>query len=938
MMLLRKNALIMIAILMVSWALWGQADIMQQPLPTDPSLVTGQFANGLKYIIKVNNKPEKRVAFRLMVDAGSVLEDDDQQGLAHFTEHMAFNGTQNMSREELIKYLNSIGMGFAGGLNAFTSFDQTVYNLSAPTDNQESLRKAFTILSDWAYQVSLRDKELESERGIIIEEWRRGQGAEERIRDKTNKVIFAGSRYADRNPIGKYDVLSTFTPDKIKRFYTDWYRPDLQTVLIVGDVDPSQMIAMLKEFFEPIPKRDNPRERVIYPVPSHVEPRTVIATDKEASNTSIQISWKHDPTPQKNLIGYRNSLCTDLFQDMLGNRLEELSKQSDPPFSYAYNYSYPMTKSKELYLMAAYMPEAKIKVALTALVTEAERAKLHGFTAGELARSKQNILRRAETAMTEKDNQLSESLIWRYVSQIMNDGAMMSPEQNYQIMGALFDTISLDDVNAVTQQLVTDQNMVLSVSGPEKEGFVYPTESELLAVVKSIDSSNITPYDDKIVSEPFLSAIPKPGKIKKTKVYKASGIKSWKLSNGITVYLKNTDFKKDEVYFSASSSGGFSLYPPTDVLAAKEAGSIIADAGFGDFDNTTIEKMLAGQVVRVNPNIGVYSEDLQGMFSPKNMETAFQMIYQYAKAPRFSKDSFDSYVTRQKAFLENKQNSPDQVFIDSLVVFIYDNNPYFAPETTKTWDQVSLDRVMEIYQERYSNFGDFNFFFVGNFDEQELKKMCLTYLANLPAKKSKESAQDIGFETIKGKHERTFNLGKDPKSMVYFVIGGDMKYSNREVEDLDAFCMLLNERLREKIREEMSGVYNIYASPNTANFPREEYAIMIMMECSPERSAELTAAVVAILDSTKTGTVSEEEASFVRTTMLKNLDQSIITNRFWLNNISQNVAKELPIDDFLNYQSWYQNISTESLAKTAAKYLNHNTNLIQVTKLPIPSQ
>ncbi len=935
MMFSKKHALIMIAILMVSWALWGQANVMQQPLPTDPSLVTGQFANGLKYIIKVNHKPENRVAFRLMVDAGSVLEDEDQQGLAHFTEHMAFNGSKNMSREELIKYLNSIGMGFAGGLNAFTSFDQTVYNLSSPTDNPEQLRKAFTILSDWASQIAFYDKELASERGVIIEEWRGGQGADERIRDKTNNVIFAGSRYAERNPIGKYEVISTFTPDKIKRFYTDWYRPDLQTVLIVGDVDPTQMVTLLKEFFEPIPKRDNPRERTIYPVPSHVEPRCVIATDKEASSTSIQLSWKHDPVPEKNLNQYRNSLCLELFQEMLGNRLDELSKQSDAPYSYAYNYSYPMTKSKDLYMLGAMMPEAKIKIALAAIVTEAERAKLHGFTAGELARAKQNLLRRAETGMTEKDNQLSENLIWRYVMQIMNDSALMSPEQNYQLAGALFDTISLDDVNAVTQAMITDENMVLSLSGPEKEGFVYPTEAELLAVVKAVDPQTITAYEDKTVTEPLLSKIPKPGKIKKTKEFKESGIKAWTLSNGVTVYFKQTDFKKDEVYFNASSRGGFSLYPPTDALAAKEAGAIVAEAGFGNFDNTTIEKMLAGQVVRVNPNISMYSEGLQGMFSPKNMETAFQMIYQYVKAPRFNEDSFTSYVERNKAFLENKKNSPEEVFSDSLVAYVYNNNPYFTAETTQEWDKLSLDRVMEIYRERFSNFSDFNFYFVGNFDEQELKQMCLTYLANLPAKKTKESFRDIGANLILGKHEHTFNLGTDPKSMVYFVTGGDMKFSNRETEDLDAFCMLLNERLREKIREEMSGVYTIYASPNVLKYPHERYAIFIVMQCSPDRVEELSAAVIAILDSTKTGTVTEEEASFVRTTMLKNHEQSIITNRFWLNSISQNVYQEQAIDDFLKYQAWYKDITPESLAKTAAKYLNHDTNLLQVKQLPL---
>lgn len=907
-----------------------------QVLPSDPEIVSGTLANGFKYFIKVNNKPENRVAFRLFVHAGSILEDEDQQGLAHFTEHMAFNGTKNFSRTELRDYLNSIGMGFAGGLNAYTSFDETVYQLSSPTDDPEKLRKAFLILSDWAHQLSFNDAELESERGIIIEEWRGGQGADERLSNQTRKVLFAGSRYAERLPIGTYEVLSTFKPDAIKRFYKDWYRPDLQELVVVGDVDPAQMEAFILQHFGQIPKQTNPRERLQYSVPDHIEPRAVVATDKEASEITLSLSWKHDPISAKTVQDYYRQICADLYLNMLRNRLDEIAQQADPPFSYAYSYTYNMTRSRSIHSLAAVVPEAKMHAALAVLMAEAERVKQHGFSIGELERAKQRILRNAERRVTEKNDQLSDRLIWQYVMQIRNNSPMLSPDQEFQLMSQIFPKITVEEVNAAAIALLTDENLVISLTGPEKKDLLYPSAEELLNIAQISKTAPLSAYQDDILDEPILNPLPKPGKIKKEKNFPKTGIKLWTLSNGIKVYAKQTELKKDEVLLSAFSAGGFSLLAAEDIPAATNLSGILQSSGFGNFDAVKLQKALSGTLVSANLQVDRYRELIGASSSPKDLELMFQMLYQYINAPRQDKVSFDSYIARAKGLLENRLLAPETVFFDSLSSILYSNNPYQAKESVENLLSIKLDRVYEIQRERFADWSDFEFVIVGNFDEAKLKDYCETYLANLPVAKRKqeESFRDVGLRSLSGIFSKKIYIGQDPKSIVFSRITGSSKYSPQEKLRFSAMTILLNERLRERIREERSGVYSIYAYGYLNKYPQDLYDLNIMMECSPERHEELSAEVIVVLNEMKNGDISEEEANFVRTTLQKRYEQDILSNRYWLNNMQENLWNKDDVEIILEYPEFYRSISPTSLKESAKKYLNHEQNYVRITKLP----
>ncbi len=907
------------------------------PLPQDPELVSGQLPNGFKYHIRANNKPENRVAFRLFVHAGSVLEDDDQRGLAHFTEHMLFQGTKNFSRNQLRDYLNSIGMGFAGGLNAYTSLDETVYQLSSPTDKPEQLRTALTILSDWAHQATFPAAELESERGVIIEEWRGGQGSDARLRDQTYAVLMEGSKYAQRMPIGTFEVISTFQREQILRFYNDWYRPDMQELIVVGDINPQEMEALIVEYFGTIPMPEQPRVAPVYQIPGHLEPKAVIATDPEASNLSMSLIWKHEPVVVNDLGSYLENLLNALHQDMLAQRLNEIAEQADTPFSVAYNYKYNVTNSRSVYALSAYSSERKINEALQSLVVETERVKRHGFSQGELDRSKQRILRRLERQMTEQADQLSDRLIWRYVNQVREQTHRMSPTQEYQVASQLMPALSLELINTVAARLITDENLVVTLSGPRKEGLVYPTEAELLATLAQARDFEIEPYQDDVLEEPLMTEIPPKGKITKESKVKGSEIKLWTLSNGIKIYSHKTNFKQDEIMLYARRPGGYSLFPPSDLFNAKYAGNIVQAAGFGSFDQTRLQKALSGTIANVNLNVSLYSETVSASTSPKDMELMFQMIYQYVHAPRKDQSSFESYISRSKAMLENKMLSPEEVFRDSVMAFFFNNHPYYTPDSIEELLNINQERVYEIFQQRFGDFSGFTFVIVGNFDEEQLKTMCETYLANLPTPKKpvKHAYRNVHVAPAKGFREKTIYMGQDQKSTVMARIVGNHKYSNQEKLNLDALMMIANERLRERIREEHSGVYVIAAYSSFSKHPINEYTVNLYMMCSPDRYEELYNESLKVMDELKTGGITAEEAAFVRTTLQRNYEQSILSNRYWVNNLDNNLWLNEDPAFFLKFPELYAKITPSSLQKSARKYLTHDKGILRAVLLPL---
>jgi len=907
------------------------------PLPVDPELIIGKLPNGITYYIKVNHKPEKRAELRLVVNTGSVQEDDDQQGLAHFTEHMAFNGTKHFKKSELVDYLNSIGMGYANGLNAATGQDQTTYQLQVPTDNVEQFRKGFLILSDWANGVSFDADEINKERGVIIEEWRMGQGADERIDAAQRKVIFAGSKYAERLPIGKLEVLQNFTPETIKRFYRDWYRPDLQAVVAVGDFDAATVESYIKEYFGPIPPNPNQRPLGFYEVPDHKEPKVVITQDKEASGTAVQIHWKHELTVTKTVGDYRKALVSNLYTQMLNMRLQELSQKPEPPFSMAFNFNFNMVRSKSSYVMMAIVPETGVTTGLSALLTEAERVKQYGFTQSELERAKQEAQRNAEQMLAEKDKQDSGRLVWRYVGAFAYQTPVMSIEQTVELNRLLYPEISLDDVNEFCRSIVTDSNMVIAVSAPEKEGLKLPSEIELLALVQQVKSQTLSPYVDIVNEEPLFEQELAPGKIVSVKTYKNTGVKQWKLNNGVTVLYKPTDFQNDQILLRAFSPGGTSLYDLDDLYEAREAANIISESGVGAFDDTTLKKKLAGKIVKVEPFIESENEGFNGNSSQRDLETMFQLIYLYATAPRLDNDSFNGWLARQKAWLENSQLSPESVFFDSLSYFMYDNNPRVRTMQAEDLPALNQERVLQIYKERFADFSDFTFIFVGNFEEQQLKEYCLKYLANLPAHGKKEQVKDNGVRFTKGKKTFVMHRGQDPKSIVNLTVCGSAKITGETRAQLRSLTFLADEKLRENIREARSGVYFVGSWGDTDKYPVPTYQVSIYMQCAPERAEELTDAVTATLDSLKAGLFSEKYVQVVKVTSAKRLETDLKDNRWWQNSIYEQAWNGFPIDDLLKNRQLITKLDLPQLQKIAKKYLIHDTNLVKGMLFPAPA-
>ena len=903
------------------------------PLQQDPEVISGTLDNGLKYYIKQNAKPEKRLELRLYINAGSIVEDDDQRGLAHFVEHMAFNGTKNFPRTEMVDYLTSIGMGYHNGLNGGTSYDYTVYEFKLPTDDENKMRKGISILSDIAWQVSFEPSEIERERGVIQEEWRLGQSAQQRIQDQIDKVRFAGSRYAERNPIGTIENIKTFKQESLIRYYQDWYRPDLETVFIVGDCDPQKMESLVKEYFGIIPKRENPRPRLSYPVPDNIEPRAVTVLDKEQPYTMLRSTWKVKTAPVTDLVSLYNEMKQDLFFTMVNSRLQELSQQPDPSFSYAYMYNTNWLQGFNATDCIMIANEGRSEDAFRTLITELARIRQYGYQSAELERAKQIMIRQAEKWVADKPTMDSEDVIWELLNAVMSGDTIISAEFYEQMLKGLINEIALSEVNDIVDDVITSENLTLSLAGTDKPGANYPSQEELLAIYHQAITQELEPWEDITVNEPLLETIPHPGKINKEKVFPKSGIKQWKLSNGVTVYSKKTDFKADEVILVAQSPGGKAKLKPEDYKAAEIMSQYFNVSGFGNFDAPALQKALAGKIVYVYPTISTYYEGWRGSCSPQDLELMFQLLYQYNYAPRFNEEAFSTAVASTRAWIQNRLLEPSNAFFDTLFVLMFNNHPLKRNLHPEELDSITLKQVKDIFQERFGDYTDFTFYVVGNFDEEQLKNYCQTYLANLPVKGRKEKMTDVGIRAFTGKKEIIFNKGTE-RSFVSNVTNNKASISPQNNVQQSALQMIAYEKLRENVRENMSGAYVVEIQSSYDYMPEPGIFTFTWMGCNPERARELNAATFTTLDSLKNGLFADKYIESTKTTLHKKYEENIKSNRYWVNNMSENISHNLPIDCFLDYPALYDKLNKKAITKTAKQYYVFDKSLLSVYMFP----
>jgi len=907
---------------------------LAQQMPVDPQITMGKFANGLRYYIRANKKPEKRAELRLVIKAGSILEDDDQQGLAHLVEHMAFNGTQHFPKQELVQFIESLGMRFGADLNAYTSFDETVYMLTVPTDKPETIDRALLILEDWAHNVTFDQSEIDKERGVVMEEWRMGRGAGARMRDKTFPIMFRGSRYADRLPIGKPEIIQGGKPERLKKFYTDWYRPDLMAVVAVGDFDKAAIEKMITAHFASIPAATKPRPRPIYGIPDHPDTVYAIASDKEATNTIVQVLNLLPAREEGSVAEYRQDTVDRLFAGMLSSRFSELAQKPDAPFVFAGGGRGSfLARTKESASLFALAKDDSIERALDTLLAEAERVARFGFTVTELERQKQSVLVNYQRQATEKDNTLSADRAAEYVRNFLIDETLPSADDEYALHQRFLPEIKLDEINKLAKEWFSGRNRLVVVNAPEKTGLVIPDETRLAAVLKAVAAKDLKPYVDTVGSATLLESIPVPGKVAGTTAKEAAGITEWELSNGVKVVLRPTTFRADEILFRATSPGGTSLASDQDYIPASTATQVIAAGGVGKFNATDLRKYLAGKTASAGPFIGELEEGLSGSSSRKDMETMIQLIYLRFTQPRADTNAFGVQSSQMRTMLANQTSAPEFAFFQALNNTRYQNHLRRRPPTSADIDQWNLDKSLEFYKDRFADASDFTFFFVGSFDLETIKPLVERYLGSLPSIRRKESWKDVGARTAPGVVEKRVEKGSEPKSLAAIVFSGPFEFDQAHRVGIRAMSEILQTRLLEVIREELGGTYSITAGSNYQKFPRQEYSITIQFGSAPERTEALIKRVFEEIEKLKVDGPTEKQLNDEKEALLREFETNIKMNGWLLNQIFQRYQIGEDPAGLWNISEYYKKIDAATIQQAAKTYLN-TKNFVEVTLFP----
>ncbi len=901
-------------------------------LPVNQQTIFGKLDNGIQYYIRKNTRPENRAELRLVVNAGSILEDDDQQGLAHFVEHMAFNGTKNFEKHQLVDYLESIGMKFGPEINAYTSFDETVYMLQISTDSVEIMDKAFQILADWSCNISFNSDEIEKERDVIIEEWRQGRGAEARMRDKHFPVLFKDSQYAKRLVIGKKEIIESCSPERLIQFYKDWYRPDLISIVAVGDFEPEQITQLIREKFSGIQQKSD-RKRLTYPVPNHENTLYSIVTDPEASQSRVSVYYKRDVKDILTVSDYRDDMVSSIFQDMFNQRLSELTSQADPPYIYAYFVQGRYVRTKDVFLLSAAVKETGTERGLHVLLTEAARVQKYGFTQNELERSKLSTLRSMEKLYNERDKTESRSLASELVRHILENEPIPGIDIEYDLYKSYIPAITLQEVNSLAKELIQQNNRAILVNLPEKDDLKVPSEADFEKVTAQIDDQEILPYDDQTLDEPLIAELPPAGQILLKKSIRDIGVEEWTLSNGVKVVLKQTDFKNDQILFSAFSPGGHSLVPDSSYVAALTTDALIQESGVGKFNKIQLEKKLAGKIVNVEPYINSMHEGFYGDAVPQDFETLFKLVHLYFTSPRMDSTTFSSYKNRLTAYIKNKSADPVSVYKDSIRVILSNYHFRSRPYSVEFLQEMDLNKSFQIFKDRFADAGDFTFFFVGAFNTDSLELYSKNYLANLPSIKRNENWKDNDIYPPKGVVEKNIYKGLEPKSKVRIIFTGPYDWNLQNNYILESMIDALDIKLREVVREDKGGTYSVSVAASKTQFPHPEYEIHISFGCDPERVQELTDTIFTQIDSLGDYELKDIYLDKVTRTQIREFETDLRENNFWLSQLSSYYFNSVDPTLIPDYKKRIDTLTLEQIRKAVKKYFN-TKNYIQVNLFP----
>ncbi|NQW31039.1 MAG: insulinase family protein [Ignavibacteria bacterium] len=893
-------------------------------VPFNSSVKKGLLKNGIPYYILENHKPAKRLDLILTVNAGAVLEDDNQDGLAHFCEHMAFNGTQLFPKQELVKFLESTGIRFGADLNAYTTQDETVYLLTVPLDNAQSLIKAVQVLRDWAGWVNYEDEDIESERGVIMEEWRLGKGAEDRVQKKHAEYIYYGSKYAVRDVIGDSAVLLHSSPDNLRRFYKKWYNPKNMSVIAVGDVGAEALEEILYKYFVMPPSagqaNDVLRPQII--IPGHQEMLVSIASDPELQTASADLYIKRPADTVVTYGDYKWQIAGRLVESMLNSRLGELARKAKPPFVNAGFGTYAIARETRAFYGRTIASDKNVLKSLNALMTELQRARKHGFTQTELDRAKESLMSSMERYYNERDKTESQGLAMELSRHVLTVESVPGIVHEYEIYQEITPTITVEDCLKQLAAVSGPENRVITISVPEGNGYIKPTVKQVQDLVAAVLAKNVDAYVDDVPLKPLLENTPTPGTIMKREEIKEVDVRKLTLSNGAVVYLKKTDFKNDEILFAMQAPGGLSLGSEADHISNSNATALVDESGLAEFDATTLTKMLQGKNISISPAMGMESEGFRGSTSPKDMKTMFELLHMYFTSPRLDNDAVESYKSRMTAMVENRSKSPEGALFDSVTTIMSGHHPRVQPTTKERIAQIDPAKAFAFYKQRFANAGKYTYFIVGNFDEAQVEDYLKTYVASLPGKPSTESWKDVGIKTARGKIDRTVYAGKEAKSFVALLISGEAKYTPENRYDLIALSEVLSIRLREQMREEKGGVYFVSVQPQIEKVPRQEYSMVVIFSCSPDRVDELIVVVEKEIEFMKENEVEQSYVDKVKQIQTNEREVSKTQNQYWLRGLSSIVRDGEPFSAFAQRDELISKLTTAQIKKAANTYLS----------------
>jgi zinc protease len=914
----------------------AQVDPMS-PMPNDESVRQGVLENGMTYYIKANQEPKERASFYIIQNVGALLEEDHQNGLAHFLEHMAFNGTEHFPEKGIIDFLERHGVAFGENINAYTSQNQTVYNLSdVPVTHPGILDSCLLILNDWSNYLLLTEEEIDSERGVIKEEWRTRRTAQFRMYSASMKYLYPNSKFAERDVIGDLDVIENFEYDALRDFYHQWYRTDLQAIAMAGDFDADEMEKKVVALFSQIPPVENASERPFFEIPDHAEPVFGLVTDAEADQTMIRYMIRHRKAESgaETFMDHREQYIHELFNAMMGQRVQELVQTGVPPFVVGVvNYG-DFERGYEA-LMAITIPKPNMEEeGLTALMTEVERAKRYGFTQGELDRSKAEILSQWEKYYKERDKISNEEYINSYVDNFLDGDAYPSTEFGYQAVQAILPTISLADFNQRLTKWISDENQVLVIQGPEGEGVEHLSEAASMAILEQVSKADVEPYEDETLAESLITEDLAPAAVVSEKEIEELDAVEWTLENGARVVFRHAEYEKDQVQIRAYSKGGSSIYGDEDVPTLDMLTSLISFYGVGDFDAMGLQKMLTGKNISLQLSLRNLSEGLSGTASPKDVEAMMQLIYLHFNQPRFDKEAHEAIIARYMALVENMNNNPQKVMSDSLSLIMTDYHARTRVLDLEFLEDVNYDRLEQVYRERFADASDFFFIIVGNMEQEEVKLLAQKYIGAIGDLERNETWIDRKINEPEGRVDKTIALSlATPKANVNIVINQEMAYDPYHRMVLRVIEGILDLRYVESIREEEGGTYGVSVRTSLAKWPLEKASIQLMFDCDPARAVDLKEKVFAELEKLAREGSTEEDLSKTVENILKSREESKEHNAYYLSNLYSYYLYGINFDDPANYENILKGLTVKDVKKVMSAFYD-NPNIVDVVFVP----